>query len=85
MLGEGLADLGDGGVQSGAVVLDRGGRDQDAAVEVGQQEFGAGLGAVEADDAEVLGTDLLDAGMEQAARLGDTVVKATGTRAFPNA
>ena len=69
--GEGLADLGDGGVESGAVVGDGGGRDEDAAVEVGEEELGACLGTVEADDAEVFGTDLLDAGMEDAAGLAD--------------
>ena len=41
------------------------------AVEVGEEELGACLGAVEADDAEVFGSDLLDAGMEHAAGLAD--------------
>ena len=55
MVGEGLADVGDGGVEVGSVVGDGGGRDEDAAVEVGEEELGAGLGAVEAEDAEVFG------------------------------
>ena len=46
---------------------DHGGRNQDPAVEVGEQELGTCLGAVEADDAEVLRTDLLHARMEHAA------------------
>ncbi len=73
VLGEGVADLGDGGVEVGTVVGDGGGWDEDAAVEVGEEELGAGLGTVEADDAEVFGTDLLDAWMEHAARLADAV------------
>ena len=79
-VGEGLADLGDGGVEVGAVVGDRGGRDEDAAVEVGEQELGACLGAVDADDAEVFGTDLLDARMKDAARLADGGRRTTRTR-----
>ena len=47
VLGEGVPDLGDGGVEVGAVVGDGGGRDEDVAVEVGEQELGAGLGAVD--------------------------------------
>ena len=50
---------------------DGGGRDEDAAVEVGEQQLGACLGAVEADDAEVFGSDLLDARVEHAAGLAD--------------
>ena len=50
MVGEGLADVGHGCVEVGSVVGDGGGRDEDAAVEVGEEELGAGLGAVEAED-----------------------------------
>ena len=71
MVGEGLADVGDGGVEVGSVVGDGGGRDEDAAVEVGEEELGAGLGAVEAEDAEVFGSDLLDAGMKHPTGLAD--------------
>ena len=60
-------------VEGGAVVFDGGGRDEDVAVEVGKHPFGAGLGAVDGDDAEVLGADLLDARVEGAARLLDDV------------
>ena len=43
------------------VVLDGGQGDEGAAVEVGEQPGGAGLGRVDGDDAEVLGADGLDA------------------------
>src|SRR5438477_69254 len=62
---------GDGGVEVGSGVGDGSGRDEDAAVEVGEEELGAGLGAVEADDAEVFGSDLLDAWMEHTTGLAD--------------
>ncbi len=82
VLGKGVADLGDGGVECGAVVLDGGGRNQDVAIEIGEEELGAELGTVKADDAEVIGADLLDAGVPSAAGLGDAVVKATVARAL---
>jgi len=66
---EGQPDLGNGGVEVGSVVLDHGRRDEAATVKVGEQELGADLVAVEADDAKMFGTDLLNAGMEHAARL----------------
>jgi hypothetical protein len=66
---EGVTDLGDGGVEIGSVVGDYGGRNEEAAIEVGEEKLGAGLGTVEADDAEVLRADLLDAGMEYTAGL----------------
>ncbi len=67
VLVEGGADLGEGGVQFGPVVGDGRGREEHAAIEIGEQELGAFLGAVETDDAEVLGTDLLDARVLSAA------------------
>jgi hypothetical protein len=76
VFGEGLTHLDDGGVKCGTRVFDGGGRNQDAAVEISEQQLGANLGTVETDDAEVFGSDLLDAGMKQTARLGDAVVKA---------
>jgi hypothetical protein len=66
-----LADLNDGGVEVGSVVSDGGGRDEDTAVEVGEKQLGAGLGAVEAEDAEVFGSDELNAWMEYATRFAD--------------
>ena len=41
-------------------MFDKGGADEDAAVEVGEHPLGAGLGAVDGDDPEVLRTDGLD-------------------------
>ena len=82
VFGEGMTHLSDRRVESGPRVLDEGGRDQDAAVEIGEQQLGADLGTVEADDAEVFGTDLLDARMKQPARLGDGVIKASRCWAF---
>ena len=69
MLLQRLPDLGDGGLQGGAVVFDDRGRDEDIAVEVAEHPLGAGLGTIDADDAEVLGSDLLDAGVNDAGRL----------------
>ena len=47
-------------------MLDDGEGDEDAAVEVGEHPVGAGLGRVDGDDAEVLGSDGLDARGEEA-------------------
>src|SRR5262245_57817849 len=79
--GKGPADLCDRVVEGGAVVGDDGGREEDAAVEVGEEELGASLGAVEADDAEVFRADLLDAWVEDAAWLADGVDPSSGSRA----
>src|SRR5262249_28074118 len=70
----------DGGVESRAGVLDDGQGDEDAAVEVGEQPVGAGLGRVDGDDAEVLGSDSLDARGEQAVGLAE-VLAAVGAAA----
>jgi len=51
---------------------------REAAVEVGEEEFGAVLVTVEADDAEVFGTDFLDAGMQDAAGLAEGVARWAG-------
>jgi hypothetical protein len=59
-------------------------RDADAAVEVGEEELGARLGAVDADDAEVFGPDLLDAWMQHAARLAEDG-RRSAARAVPTA
>ena len=55
VLCEGQPDLSNGGVKVGSVVLDRSRRDEVATVEVGEQELGADLVAVEADDAKMFG------------------------------
>jgi hypothetical protein len=70
-VGEGLADLGDGGLEFRTVVGNPGRWDEDAAIEIGQEEFGADLGRVKADDAKVFRSDLLHAGMKQAAGFAD--------------
>ena len=57
---DGLAENSDGFVESGPIVFDDRGRDEGAAVEVGHHPLRAGLGAVNGDDAEVLGTDFLN-------------------------
>jgi len=49
------------------------------AVEVGEQPLGACLGAIDGDDAEVFGSDLLDARVEGAAGVLDRV-RAWGAR-----
>ena len=77
VLGEGLACAGDGLVECRPVVRDRGRRNEDTAVEVGEEEFGVAFAAVEAEDTEVVGSDLLDAGMQDAAGLGHGVLTAT--------
>jgi hypothetical protein len=63
----------DGGPEAGLGVRDLDGFDQDLAEEVGEHPLGPGLGAVDTDDAEVLGSDLLDAGMEHPCGLVDFV------------
>src|SRR5262245_33058214 len=69
--GEGVPHLGNGGVEVGPVMSDLGGWDQNAAIEVSEEELGAALVAIVTDDAEVLGADELDAGVQHAAWLGD--------------
>ena len=85
MLGDGAPEVVDGGVESRAGVLDCGQGDEDAAVEVGEQPVGAGLGRVNGDDAEVLGADGLDARGEQAVGLAEVLAAvgaaASGSRA----
>lgn len=51
----------------GLDVVELGRPDEDVPVEVSEHPFGARLGAVDGDDAEVLGSDLLNAGMDRAA------------------
>src|SRR5690242_3867996 len=80
MLGDGAPEVIDGGVESRAGVLDGGQGDEDAAIEVGEQPGGAGLGRVDGDDAEVLGPDGLDARGDQAVGLAE-VLAAVGAAA----
>src|SRR5262245_43565303 len=60
VFGGGPPDRGDGGVEVGPGVRGDGRKDEDFAIEVGEHPFAAGLGAVDADDAEVLGPGALD-------------------------
>src|SRR5262249_53825019 len=71
MSSKSATDLGDGRVEVRAVVGNDGGGDEHVAVEVGEQELGAVLVAVAADDAKVLGADLLHAGVQNALRLAE--------------
>src|SRR5207249_4829385 len=69
VLVQGLVEEPHGGLQTGLIMLDDGGRDEDPAVEVGEHDFGAGLGAIDAEDAEALGSDGLDPGMKDSVGL----------------
>jgi hypothetical protein len=69
--GEGLADRPDHGLEARPGMLDDGRGYDDAAVEVGEHPLGAGLGAVDGDDAEVLRPDGLDPGVDRAEGLVD--------------
>ena len=80
VLGDSPPELGDGGVEPRAGGLDGGEGDEDAAVEVGEQPGGAGLGAVDGDDAEVLGSDGLDARGQEASGFTE-VLAPVGTAA----
>jgi hypothetical protein len=71
VVGPGPADAGREVVEPPAGLLDDGGSDEDVALEIGEHPFGAGLGAIDGDDAEVLGPDLLDPGMDGTRGLGD--------------
>jgi hypothetical protein len=82
VLGEGLTGEGDGLVECRLVVRDRGRRNQHAAVEVREEEFGVAFTAIEAEDTEVFGSDLLDAGVQDAAGLGDVVLTAARRETF---
>ena len=68
--GLGLTQGGDGLPEALAGLFGERGGDQDAAVEIGEHPFEAGLGTIDGDDAEVLGLGLLDPGMQGARRLG---------------
>jgi hypothetical protein len=80
VLGKGLANLSDGVGEGEPVVLDVGRWDEHPAVEIGEEKLGTHLGAVEAEDAEMIGADSLHARVELPARLGDMEVETTGAR-----
>jgi hypothetical protein len=68
VLSKGSADLRNGGIEIGSCVRDYGGLDEQSPVKIGEEKLGADLGAIKADDAEPVGSDLLDARMEHTAR-----------------
>ena len=80
--GDRLTQLGDGLLEAVLGVLDDSDRDEDAAVEIGEHRVGTGLGGVNGEDAEVLGTDGLNAWAEDAVRFAD-VHLVVSTRATP--
>jgi hypothetical protein len=71
VIGHGPADAGGEVGEPAAGVLDGGRFDEDVPIEIGEHPFGAGLGAIDGDDAEVLGADVLDPGMHGSRGLGD--------------
>jgi hypothetical protein len=62
-------ELGHGGLKFDAVVGHRGGWHEDIAVKITEHPLKAGLGAIDPDNAEMFGADLLDPRMNEAARL----------------
>ena len=80
----GLADGPDGRLEAGAIVREGGGWDEDFPVEIGEEELGAGLGAIDADDPKAFGAYGLHPGMQCAGGLVDLVWATTtpgcGTR-----
>ncbi len=65
---QGLAEKAAGGIETIDYAHD-GGRDEDSAVKVGEHDFGPGLGTIDAENAEVLGTDGEDPGVNDTERL----------------
>ena len=81
---QGLAEEPHGGPKTGLIMLDDGGWDEDSAVEVGEHDFGPSLGAIDAEDAEVLGSDGLDPGMKDSVGLVNGVRAGTAARFRPS-
>jgi hypothetical protein len=61
-----VAHLSDSGVQLDAVMVDERRRQQHFAIEVAKHPFGTHLGAIDADDTEMFGADLLYSGLNDA-------------------
>src|ERR1700682_5288266 len=78
---QGLPHLSDRCFESGAIVLDDGWRDDDVAVEISKPPLGTRLGTVNTDDAEVFGPYLLDARVDDPARLLQALL-GPGSRPF---
>src|ERR1700686_4294006 len=69
MLSHVLTELRGGRCQGNAVVLHGCEGEQDVAIEVAQHPLRAGLGTIDANDAKMLGSNLLDPRVNDAARL----------------
>jgi hypothetical protein len=72
----GLAEPVDGGMEVRAGMVERRGLQEDMAVEVGEEVTGPRLGAIEGDDAEVIGADGLDARLSWLLAFGSTKARA---------
>ena len=83
VLSAGLANAFDGRAKIIAVVLERGGRKKDLAIEVGEEIAGPRLGAIEGEDAEVLWADRLHAIGDDAIGLLEQKRLGIGTRLGP--
>lgn len=66
---DGLLELKCGRLKITVPVLNRGGRNEDATIKITQHPLEAILGAVDADDSKVLGSDLLNSGLDDASGL----------------
>jgi hypothetical protein len=71
VIGHGLANAGREVGERLAGMLDRRRVDEDVAIEIGEHPFGPGLDTIDGDDAEVLGANLLDHGVDGTRGLGD--------------
>jgi len=80
VLADGVSQQGDHVLQLGARMFDRGGLQEDASIEVAEHPARALLGAIHGDNSEVLGSDGLDALVQQAAGLGKGEPSATPRR-----
>ena len=76
-----LTQLGDGLLEAVLGVLDDRDRDEDTAVEIGEHGVGTGLGGVDGQDAEVLGTGGLNAWGEDTMRFAQVDGLAVSARA----
>jgi hypothetical protein len=68
---QGGAQAPDHGSEACLGVLNLGGWDEDAAVEIGEHPFGPSLGTIDTDDTEVLRSDRSDTGTDHATSLVD--------------
>ena len=65
----GIANGLHGAFEVGLVVLDRGGFEHESAVEIGEHDFGAGLGTIDAQEGEMFWPNRLDTWVNHAPRL----------------